>query len=341
MIVSELYDGQGLGNQLWNYVLARIIADRNKCDFSILGRERFKGSEFLDIDFGAELRGGSSPEGGPPDILPDGILHYYRERQERFMNTTADISRTDPGLLTLPPQTKFDGICQSTKYLTGYRDSILEWISVKDAYKPASDDQTCIIHMRCGDFSGLKDIFLPASYYRQAIEYLKTVNPAMKFFCVSDQPEIARQVLPEAEMIGASIMSTQDPKKAAHHHGGPIGIDFSLLMNAKYLIIPNSSFAWWAAYLNRQNPVVIAPKYWARYNTSDGFWSTSDIITDQFTYLDKNGRLFSPGECWEEKNTFEATHQQMFRTVTKNEPPPSQPGGLFSLIKRVSKKVLS
>ncbi len=58
MICNELYNGQGLGNQLWNYALARIIAKKNGYDFSILGREKFKGKEFMELDFGKNLMGG-------------------------------------------------------------------------------------------------------------------------------------------------------------------------------------------------------------------------------------------------------------------------------------------
>jgi hypothetical protein len=313
MIVNELYDGQGLGNQLWNYVVLRILAKQKGVAFSVIAPERFKGSQFMNIDFGAQLTGGSSPEGGPPDTLPDGITTYYRERRENLAGTTVDISRTDPELLAIPPNTKFDGNCQSTNYLEGYRSDILSWITVQEPYKKNTlDRNSCVIHLRCGDFTDIKDVFLPPSYYQQAMEYIKQRNKDVTFYCVTDQKDVAAKVLPGVEIIGASVTKELDSNKASHHHGGPIGIDFCLLMNAAYLIIPNSSFSWWAAYLNTTKKIVVAPKYWARYNASDGFWSTSDIITDGFTYLDKAGTAYSAADCWQEKNTFEATQQDMF-----------------------------
>jgi hypothetical protein len=317
MICNELYKNQGLGNQLWNYVVTRIIAKKNGYNFSILKGVHFKGKDFTDLDFGEKISGGITSPGGYLFKLPNSIDNYYRERTELYNTTTLsdmpdDISRTDPQLLTLPDHTKFDGNCQSTKYLQGYRDDILQWISIKDEYKKYQVDKNiCLIHLRTGDFINSK-AFLPIEYYKNAMSHMRSINPHIVFQCVTDQKEIAEKLLPEVEIIGSSLLKMNDAHHAQHHHGGPVGIDFCLLMSAQYLIIPNSSFSWWAAYLNNNKEVVIAPKYWARFNIADGFWSPADIITDEFTYLDKNGEVFSATECWSEKEVFEKEHATMF-----------------------------
>ena len=77
MICNELYTEQGLGNQLWNYVITRIIAKKNGYDFSILKKERFKGKEFMNLDFGQHIPGGHTSRGGYIFKLPDGIKNYY------------------------------------------------------------------------------------------------------------------------------------------------------------------------------------------------------------------------------------------------------------------------
>ena len=316
MICNELYDNQGLGNQLWNYVVTRIIAKRNGYDFCILKPERFKGKEFMDIDFGTPLFGGQTSKRGYLFKLPNGITNYYSEKRELLGDTLSDmsddISRTDPQLLNLPPFTKFDGNCQSAKYLDGYRNDILKWVTIKDGYKKyTTEPNVCIIHVRFGDFISSK-AFLPIAYYQDAMAHIRSIEPNVIFQCVTDQKEMAEKMLPDVTVIGSALLHSHDSNKADHHHGGPIGIDFCLLLNAQYLIIPNSSFSWWAAYLNSNKKVVIAPKYWARFNIADSFWSPSGIITDGFTYLDKNGKVFSSTECWLEKNDFEKKHEEMF-----------------------------
>lgn len=314
MIANELYVGQGLGNQLWNYVLTRIIADKNQCDFSILSKHKYKAPHFLPIDFGKELVGGDSPEGGPPHSLPDGINTYYREKKEIHFQNKSDISRTDYNLLSLKPNVKFDGNCQSTLYLDGYKEKISNWLKISNDYinSFSLNNNICIIHVRCGDYVGQREVFLQPIYYNNAINYLKSINPNIVFKIISDQPEIATQIVPNIECIGSSTKNKRDTYAASHHFGGDIGEDFTLIYNAKYLIIPNSSFSWWAAYLNSNNPIVIAPKFWAKHNISDGYWSTSDIITEKFLYLDKFGNFQTAEECKKEKNNFDINNQHIY-----------------------------
>lgn len=302
MISNELYDGQGLGNQLWNYALTRIIAEKNHCEFSVLGRENFKGREFMNINFGSD-----NPKSN----------FYYKEKMEYFTSTDIDISRTDLDLLKIKPFTKFDGNCQSTQYLEGYEEKLQEWILVKDEYKKyAPEKDSCVIHFRAGDFKKIKDVFLPQKYYLDAIHHMQTEHKVSKFYCVTDEKAIAQKILPShVEIIGSALLDIQDKTKATHHKGGPLGIDFSLILQADYLIIPNSSFSWWAAYLNKNKKAVIAPKYWARHNISDGYWSTSDIITTDFTYLDKRGSVFSSQECLVEKEAYEKSHPDIFSST--------------------------
>src|SRR5580698_3840869 len=81
MIVTELYNGQGLGNQLWCYVVTRVIALDKGYDFGIMSPEKFKAARFMKLDFGKPVAGGTGPEGGPPTSLPEGIAHYYAEKK--------------------------------------------------------------------------------------------------------------------------------------------------------------------------------------------------------------------------------------------------------------------
>jgi hypothetical protein len=55
MIATRFYNGQGLGNQLWAYVVTRTIALDLGYDYGIMSPEKFKGSDFLELDYGNVL----------------------------------------------------------------------------------------------------------------------------------------------------------------------------------------------------------------------------------------------------------------------------------------------
>ena len=292
MIVTELYDGQGLGNQLWCYTVTRCIADIRGYDFGIMGRCKFKGREFIDIDFGNLVTGGVGPEGGPPHVLPDNIIHYYKERLVREIHTGLDISPTDLNLLNVKDNIKIDGIMQSIKYIKDYKDKIYSWIQLKPfcGFEEFESEDICIIHIRGGDFNGSL-AWLDFNYYNNAMSHFKRLNPNIQFYVVTDDIWTSQQILPNIPIIGSSNMKVEDSAKASHHMGGPINIDYNILNRARNIIMAASSFGWWAVWTNRNVPNVIAPKYWAGYKQNCGYWSTGEIQVDEWKYLDLNNNI--------------------------------------------------
>jgi hypothetical protein len=118
MIITELYNGQGLGNQLWCYVVTRTIALDKGFDFGIMSAEKFKGKAFLDLDFGKEVKGGQGPEGGPPITLPDGITNYFVEKNTWYERYKCDIRDYDPTLIRISDNSKIElGIDPAKKIL--------------------------------------------------------------------------------------------------------------------------------------------------------------------------------------------------------------------------------
>jgi hypothetical protein len=165
---------------------------------------------------------------------------------------------------------------------------------------PEIPDDWCLIHVRGGDFKNLIPIKIWQEYYRHSMEYIDTIAKSVQFKCVTDDPTYARILLGDSiEILGSSLLDLADSRRAPHHLGGPIEVDFKYLNSAKYLIIPNSSFSWWAAYLNRVRKIVIAPKYWALFGSPIKTWSTFDILTPEFMYMDEFGNVESYIECME------------------------------------------
>jgi hypothetical protein len=285
MLITEIYKGQGLGNQLWCYVVTRCIALRNNYQFGIKSPENFKCSEFMDIDVGGPVYGGKGPEGGPPLELPQGITYYYRERSIRHPYSLADISAFDKDLISVQDNTKIDGNMQDEKYIFEYKDQIRNWLKVNEkfeCYDYAKDD-ICVINFRGGEYRYIKDVFLPKKYWDDAIAYMLGINKNFKFVIITDDVKTAKKFF---------------PKYSVNHFS--IGKDYSIIKNAHYLIIANTSFAWFPAWLNLRVKLCIAPKYWWAHNISDGYWACDSNITEGWLYLDRSGVIYTHDQCAQE-----------------------------------------
>lgn len=315
MIVTELYNGQGLGNQLWNYFVTKIIAHTKGYKHGVMSPNKFKGKEFIDIDFGENVIGGFGVEGGPPQKLPDTVINYYREKITRHPNGL-DISKLDVNIFNIPDNTKIDGNLQSFEYIKNHRDLIKSWIKIKDGYTISSyekyfNNNTCIIHIRGGDFTGSSAI-LSKDFYQNAMNKFITINSQIKFYIVTDDIQYAKNLFPNIEIIGGGLLKKNDINKAEHHMGGPIWVDWMILNNCKNTILSASSFSFWPVWLN--NDVnVIAPMYWADYKNSDGYWSCGDSLIDGWMFLDKNDNLLTSKECFELKIKYEEKNKFLWR----------------------------
>lgn len=292
MIVTEIYNGQGLGNQLACYVTTRVIAKDKGYDFGIMNPNKFKCLDFMNLDFGLPVTGGSGREGGPPDTLPDGIQHYFKERYNVLPNG-ANVTIDDPNLELIQDNTKIDGIFQSEDRIIHRKDEIRQWLKVKpekDCYD-YSDPNICIINYRGGEYTYMPWVLIRHEYWMSAIEKMRSINPNMKFVVITDDVETASKQFPDFEVYHFDI-----------------GKDFSIIKNANYLIISNSSFPIFAIMMNENVKHIIAPKYWARHNVSDGYWSCGYNIYKNYNYLDREGNFSTYEECVEEFSEYMKQH---------------------------------
>lgn len=293
MLITELYNGQGLGNQLWSYVVTRALALDRGLDFGIMSPEKFKGKDFLDLDFGKKVEGGSGPEGGPPETLPAGIKNYYAEKDTWHPKFDCDIRDFDPALLSVADNTKLEGYFQSEKFILHRKKEIREWLKVKPAFDclDFSGEDLCVMNVRGGEYKGNPDLLLPRKYWTGAAANMLQFNPDLEFVVITDDVKYARRLLPEY--------------KAFHFD---IGRDYSAVKNARYLILANSSFSFFPAWTSLTVKRVIAPKYWARHNVSDGFWACAFNLYQDWLWQDRDGRLSTYPECAEEYGKYKAAN---------------------------------
>jgi len=254
MLITPIYNGQGLGNQLACYITTRCLSLDKGYDFKVMFPERFKGHFFKDIDL-SSIAPIEHDEGKPFEM--DGMT-YYREETSDY----------DPFVMNIPDNYILHGNLQGVKYFEKHKKEIDKWLKVDKLDMP---DDLCVINFRGGEYVGVKEFFLPYEYWYNAIENIRKINKNMKFEVHTDDPETAKIFFPYYPIIK------------------DIELNWRSIRYAKYLILSNSSFAILPAWLNDDAKLIIAPKYFARYN--EDYWFLEQNFVPKFTYQDKGGNL--------------------------------------------------
>ena len=199
-------------------------------------------------------------------ILPSFKRNIYNEKSFEF----------DTNFLKAKKNTYLKGYRQSEKYFSSIKNIVLQNFKIKEEItKSVSDfsiqlqqENSISIHLRRGDYTNTSLInyhgIIDVTYYKEAIEIIQSKYPDCKFYIFSDNIEWAKQNL---NIENSTYITTSISQSSI--------TDFHLMQSCKHNIIANSTFSWWAAYLNSNpNKIVIAPKRWFNqvdYNTKDLF----------------------------------------------------------------------
>lgn len=287
MLGTEIDKGAGLGNQLFFYVTTRCIAQDLGYEFALIDGDNFAnnihsdcGLYFMDMELGKAAK-------------KEDFARVYKEKEERLFlgNSKHDLTHgcyvagTDKGMFQVEDGTLLVGNMQAEDYYIRHKEEIKEWLRVKDEYdcKEYSRDNLCILHLRCTDYMDCPELFLKKKYWLQGIKNMKKINPDMEFMIITNDVNEAEKILPGIPAYNFDLAK-----------------DYSIIKNAKYLLLANSSFAYFPVLTSDTVKTVIAPKYWARHNVSDGYWASEQNIYSGFTYQDRKGRLFTAEECKKE-----------------------------------------
>jgi len=154
-----------------------------------------------------------------------------------------------------------DGEFQGESVWKHRKNEVKEWLKVEPLNMP---DDLCIIGFRGGEYVGVRELFLPYSYWDMAIEKVREINPNMRFEVHTDDVVTAQEFFPNFKCIH------------------DIGLNWRFVRYAKYLIIANSSFFIFPSLLGEAK-VIYAPEFWAGYNT--GVWTTQNNKYDRFIYI--------------------------------------------------------
>lgn len=295
MIIVKLMGG--LGNQMFQYAAGKALAEHHSTGLKLdvdflLDRTPRPGFVFRDYDldvFALEADLASKRQTERYNWRPTtrvgryvrafgGWFGQYRKYYERGFHFNEDFFR-------LPRNAYLDGYWQSPKYFADIKHLIRIDFSFKDAILERSQllklailsNNSVCINVRRTDFLGSSfHGVCDMEYYAPAIEEVASKVSHPHFFVFSDDPVWCLE----------NFRLSYPVTFVGHEHAGNKFSNYLQLMSlCKHYIIPNSSFAWWAVWFNREyqhDRIVIAPRRWFR----DPTWDTKDLIPAEWLRFD-------------------------------------------------------
>ena len=174
--------------------------------------------------------------------------------------------------------TQLTGYFQSPKYFNHIKESIVKLFSPPEetnsyiAAKYGNLDNFVSLHIRRGDYTKLSEHHhnLDIKYYLNAIDYFQGHN----FMIFSDDIEWCKEHFnfsPDSIFV----------------EGEEDFVDLHIMSKCKHNVIANSTFSWWAAYLNT-NPdkTVIYPDKW--FGPKNSQFSTRDLFPNDWVCLSED-----------------------------------------------------
>ncbi len=284
MIIIRLKGG--MGNQMFQYALGVKLANQLntelKLDLSSL-LDRSKG-DFVYRDYDLSIFQVPDNFLNAPGLLKTiyrpklsiitKTLRQYLDKgrthiKEKHFHFQAEILST--------PQSNaiYEGWFQSYRYFEGMEEVLKKQFTFKNPILPKSQDlhqrikntNAICLNVRRTDFLKVDALNTTnLDYFLKSARHMSTLVDQPSFFIFSDDIDWCKE----------NIILDHPVEIVDHQHKGEkFGNYMQLMIACKHYIIPNSSFAWWAVWLN-QNPErkVIAPKNWFNDENID----TSDLV---------------------------------------------------------------
>jgi len=280
----------GLGNQMFQYALARSLAIKNHTN-PIMDMVFFDNIAEVDTPREYELSCFNIKETFLPAAKRPQENHEanYRGRKGSLRKIKHTLMgkawstyqephhNFDKNTLNKSNGAYLIGYWQTEKYFVDIRTELLKDFSFKAKPKPSNQkilDQiksspSISLHVRRGDYVNNKNAnkfhgTKGTEYYTKAINEIVKRKPAnYTLFVFSDDIAWCKKNL---KLSYPTVYVTGNKKGCE---------DMRLMMNCTHNIIANSSFSWWAAWLNQSpDKLVVGPKQWF----NDPSVNTNDVL---------------------------------------------------------------
>lgn len=266
MIAATLMGGTG--NQMFQYAFARNLSLKYnktlKLDLSFL-KNKNMGLNFVYRDYSLNIF----------NIYEDFDINKidFIKINETCFEYTQNIS--DLISQNLEANFLLNGYWQTPKYFKEFETQIRKDFTfrnkiensesyTKEMLNEIKSKNSVLLNIRRTDYLNTNyHGVMGKEYIDEAIRIIELKIKDPKYFLFSDDLDWCREniKLPNMTIVDHS------------YKGDRFSYYLQLMKNCKHFIIPNSSFAWWAAWLNEnENKIVISPKQWftdININTTD------------------------------------------------------------------------
>ncbi len=275
MVVAQIIGG--LGNQLFQYAAGKALAQHHNVDFCI-DTTPFKSYSLHDCDL--NFLKITAPEVSEQQMKEFCIKKYSTFKKTIYRNLNFLISpkrntyyeETFPEynnrFFDLPPHIYLSGYFQSEKYFERITHIIKQEFVLKQNLTNTNgviDDikntNSVSIHFRRGNYAtndGIRNIFglVGLEYYKQAVENILSSVKNPHFFIFTN----------DSEWVKSNFKIEDYPVTYVSDLGFKNHEELFAMSLCKHNIIANSTFSWWAAWLNN-NPdkMIVSPDEWFKW----------------------------------------------------------------------------
>jgi hypothetical protein len=265
----------GLGNQLFQYAAGQFIASmgNHSVNYEISRQGKFhEGSEIASLLGFSQVISTPKSWGNTPILLirihnffaiRSGI---YRKVSERFsLGYFSPVVGYDPCLEGIKRSNKVHGYFQSRIYAEAGRESIRSEIFRKARTRKmlalieeSKISNPVMVHIRRGDYlSHRKTIgVLSYKYFDSAIKKASAGDLTRPIWVFTDNKDQALKLISEGDLRVSRIFGETDGLDAIE--------TLELMATGMSIVISNSTFSWWAAFLNSSEATIIHPSEWYR-----------------------------------------------------------------------------
>jgi len=290
MIIVRLKGG--FANQLFQYATARRIAAANDTEvlFDLSYVDKNSNGAYTQRKFELDQINTKARIASDDELArfsESGLLDKVKNKLGigKYLTLYETASLGPLQLKALKGNYLLDGYWQDERYFIEMRKELLDEIQPVYVFTNRGEElkkmilatNSVALHVRRGDYVSLKHAnefhgICSVEYYKKAMEELKKKHNGLSYFVFSDDIDWCKNelsFLPEAVFV-----ENESDKKSSQ--------DLFLMSLCHHNVIANSSYSWWAAWLNQKpDKNVISPLKWFK----DAKQDTSNLIPKNWIRL--------------------------------------------------------